>query len=104
APRRGAVPRRLPRRPARGVREAGAGTIGRAGAVRALILAGALAVAALSAGVARAEEPRRDAPSTIAVLSAPGDRFGLRIVAELQELGFAAVMVDPGAAPPSRTG
>jgi hypothetical protein len=71
--------------------------------VRALLLASALAAAAVPAGVARAEETRSDAPATIVVLCAPGDRFGLRLVAELGALGFAVVTVDPGDTPASRT-
>ena len=71
------------------------------------ILAAAVVVAALSTlsvGLVRAEEgeARRGAPGTVAVLCAPGDRFGLRLVAELESLGFVAVIVDPGAAPVSR--
>jgi hypothetical protein len=66
--------------------------------VRALLLACALGATALIAGPARAEEAR----SIIAVVCAPGDRFGLRLVAELESLSFAAVVVDPGDAPASR--
>ena len=52
---------------------------------------------------ARADEPAKEAPSsTIAVLCAPGDRFGLRLVAELESLGFRAVILDPAAEPTSR--
>ncbi len=99
APRRGALPRRVPGRLARGLRAAGGGPGRRAVAVKALLLACAVAAVALPPGVARAEG---EAPSTIAVLCAPGDRFGLRLVAELESLGFAAVIVDPGDAPASR--
>ncbi len=67
------------------------------------MLAAAVLVAALPSRLARAEAPaRREAPATIAVLCAPGDRFGLRLVAELEALGFAAVIVDAGDAPASR--
>ncbi|WP_434045070.1 MULTISPECIES: hypothetical protein [Sorangium] len=67
-----------------------------------------LALAALAAGSslaasARADEAREDASSTIAVVCAPGDRFGLRVVAELESLGFRAAILDPAAdAPASR--
>jgi hypothetical protein len=37
----------------------------------------------------------------IAVLCAPGDRFGLRLVAELESLGFRAVVLDPSTEPTS---
>jgi hypothetical protein len=68
-------------------------------------------IGALPAGVAHADEPRSaerprasptprpESPSTIAVVCDPGDRFGLRAVAELESLGFAAVIVAPGDAP-----
>jgi hypothetical protein len=39
---------------------------------------------------------------TIAVLSPPGDRLGLRIVAELESLGFRAALVGPPPGPASR--
>ncbi|KYF71120.1 hypothetical protein [Sorangium cellulosum] len=67
-----------------------------------------LALAALAAGSslaasARADEALEDASSTIAVVCAPGDRFGLRVVAELESLGFRAAILDPAAdAPASR--
>ncbi|WP_441292540.1 hypothetical protein ACSRUE_21020 [Sorangium sp. KYC3313] len=66
-------------------------------------LAGAtLAAGAALAEGARAGETRTEAPSTIAVLCAPGDRFGLRIVAEIESLGFRAERLDPAAEPASR--
>ncbi|WP_438031969.1 hypothetical protein [Sorangium sp. So ce204] len=66
-------------------------------------LAGAtLAAGAALAQGARADETRTEAPSTIAVLCAPGDRFGLRIVAEIESLGFRAERLDPAAEPASR--
>jgi hypothetical protein len=66
-----------------------------------------IACAALAAGASRAEDARADpahqeAASTIAVVCAPGDRFGLRIVAELESLGFRAEVLDPSAEPASR--
>ncbi|WP_437893697.1 hypothetical protein [Sorangium sp. So ce124] len=68
-----------------------------------LLLAGAaLAAGASLAEDARADETRTEAPSTIAVLCAPGDRFGLRIVAEIESLGFRAERLDPAAEPASR--
>ncbi|WP_437635665.1 hypothetical protein [Sorangium sp. So ce854] len=65
-----------------------------------------LALAALAAGPslsagARADQPREEAPSTIAVVCPPGDRFGLRVVAELESLGFRAVTLDPAADEPA---
>jgi len=54
-------------------------------------------------GTARADEPPRATSSpTIVVLCPPGDRFGLRIVAELESLRLTAIVVDPGEAPASR--
>ncbi|AUX46466.1 hypothetical protein SOCE26_079720 [Sorangium cellulosum] len=50
----------------------------------------------------RADETREEVPSTIAVLCAPGDRFGLRVVAELESLGFRVELLDPAAEPVSR--
>ncbi|WP_437958418.1 hypothetical protein WME76_01335 [Sorangium sp. So ce119] len=67
-----------------------------------------LALAALAAGPplalhARADDAREEAPSIIAVVCPPGDRFGLRVVAELESLGFRAAILDPAAdAPASR--
>ncbi|WP_437600142.1 hypothetical protein WMF28_01120 [Sorangium sp. So ce590] len=66
-----------------------------------LALATLAAGAALAAG-AHADEAREEAPSTIAVLCPPGDRFGLRIVAELESLGFRAEILDPAAEPATR--
>ncbi len=58
---------------------------------------------------ARAQDPPREARegarergAVIAVVCAPGDRFGLRVIAELESLGLAARRVDPGDAPASR--
>ncbi|WP_437756396.1 hypothetical protein [Sorangium sp. So ce1389] len=50
---------------------------------------------------ARADEAREGAPSTIAVVCPPGDRFGLRVVAELESLGFRAAILDPAADGPA---
>ncbi|WP_433932792.1 hypothetical protein AB3662_01375 [Sorangium cellulosum] len=67
-----------------------------------------LVLAALAAGPslaphARADDAREQAPSIIAVVCPPGDRFGLRVVAELESLGFRAAILDPAAdAPASR--
>ncbi|WP_437485574.1 hypothetical protein WME75_01225 [Sorangium sp. So ce1014] len=66
-----------------------------------LALATLAAGAALAAG-AHADEVREEAPSTLAVLCPPGDRFGLRIVAELESLGFRTEIVDPAAEPATR--
>ncbi|WP_437813982.1 hypothetical protein [Sorangium sp. So ce1078] len=66
-----------------------------------IALATLAAGAALAAG-ARADEAREEAASTIAVLCAPGDRFGLRVVAELESLGFRAEILDPAAEPATR--
>lgn len=66
-----------------------------------LALAAFAAGAALAAG-AHADEAREETPSTIAVLCPPGDRFGLRIVAELESLGFRAEILDPAAEPATR--
>jgi len=44
------------------------------------------------------EEPR----STIAVVAAPGDRFGLQVRAELEAMGFAVAMLDDASEPMSR--
>ena len=71
----------------------------------ALIFAGATLLAAASFPPrARADEaPAIEAnAATIAVLCAPGDRFGLRLVAELESLGFRAVVLDPSTEPASR--
>jgi hypothetical protein len=69
----------------------------------ALIFAGATLLAAASfAPRARADEAPAEASATIAVLCAPGDRFGLRLVAELESLGFRAVVLDPATEPASR--
>jgi hypothetical protein len=62
----------------------------------------ALLAGASSASIARADDPSVVATSTIAVICAPGDRFGLRLVAELESLGFRAVVLDPSAEPASR--
>ncbi|MDC3961729.1 hypothetical protein [Polyangium jinanense] len=43
-----------------------------------------------------------DAVSSIAVVCAPGDRFGLRVQAELEALGFRTALLDPGVEPASR--
>jgi hypothetical protein len=69
-----------------------------------------IACASLAAGASLARAD--DAPaasisisisiSTIVVLCAPGDRFGLRLVAELESLGFRASVIDPSNAPASR--
>ena len=68
-----------------------------------LLVAGAtLAAGASLANGASADEPQSEAPSTIAVLCAPGDRFGLRVMAEIESLGFRAEQLDPAAAPASR--
>jgi hypothetical protein len=64
------------------------------------------ALAATVGAPARAQEQTpakpRDQGARIAVLCAPGDRFGLRVIAELESLGLAAVQVEPGEAPASR--
>ncbi|WP_437672118.1 hypothetical protein [Sorangium sp. So ce131] len=67
-----------------------------------LLALAALAAAASAATDTRADETREELPSTIAVLSAPGDRFGLRVVAELESLGFRVELLDPAAEPVSR--
>lgn len=54
------------------------------------------------ASLARAEEVSPKASSLIAVVAAPGDRFGLRVQAELEALGFQTVLLDPAAEPASR--
>jgi hypothetical protein len=73
------------------------------GRVAALLISSAALVAggSLTKG-ARADEAHEEAASTIAVLCAPGDRFGLRLVAELESLGFRAEILDPSAEPASR--
>ena len=68
----------------------------------ARVLVAPAIAAAGSMGTASADEPPRAASSTIAVLCPPGDRFGLRLVAELESLGLTAVVVDPGEARVSR--
>lgn len=74
------------------------------GRVAELVIACAsLAAGALLATSARADEPQAEAASTIVVLCAPGDRFGLRLVAELESLGFRATVLDPSTEPASRT-
>ncbi|MEP7125630.1 MAG: hypothetical protein ABJE95_32165 [Byssovorax sp.] len=73
------------------------------GRVAALILAGATLIAAASlAPRARADDAPAPAAATIAVLCARGDRFGLRLVAELESLGFRAAVLDPSTEPASR--
>lgn len=52
---------------------------------------------------ARAEEPHVEEPATIAVVCAPGDRFGLRVLAELEALGFHGVLLEPAAEAASRS-
>lgn len=62
----------------------------------------ALAIAcAMLVAIARDARAQPSAP-TIAILCEASDRFGLRVVAELEALGLRAVIVDPAAAPPSR--
>jgi len=63
--------------------------------VRSLVAALVLAVTLLGSPDARAE-------TAIAVLCDEGDRFGLRVVAELEALGFRAVILDPLTGPPER--
>jgi hypothetical protein len=71
--------------------------------VAAMMIAGAaLVVGASIAASARADDAPHEAASTIVVLCAPGDRFGLRLVAELESLGFRAVVLDPSTEPASR--
>lgn len=75
--------------------------------MRDRIAAVVIACAALVSGVSLATRARADdapdaAVSTIAVICAPGDRFGLRLVAELESLRFRAVVLDPSAEPASR--
>ncbi|WP_437275216.1 hypothetical protein WME90_28685 [Sorangium sp. So ce375] len=67
-----------------------------------LLAAATLAAGASLAKGASADETQSEAPSTIAVLCAPGDRFGLRVIAEIESLGFRAELLDPAAAPASR--
>ncbi len=62
----------------------------------------AFGAGAAPAAIARADEAPAAAPSIVAILCAPGDRFGQRVVAELESLGFVAVVVDPGSEPLSR--
>jgi hypothetical protein len=69
--------------------------------MRTRTLALALSVLAASAIAKPAEGGERIA---IAVVVSPGDRFGARLVAELELLGFRAIVVDPagaGASPPA---
>src|SRR5262249_5220500 len=44
---------------------------------------------------ARADEAIDEAASTIVVVCGPGDHFGLRVIAELEALGFRALIIDP---------
>jgi hypothetical protein len=68
--------------------------------VRRLVAALVLACAAF---VSRAPHARaQTSPSVIAILCDPGDRFGRRVAAELEALGFRAVLVDAATAPTSR--
>ncbi len=67
-----------------------------------VIACAALLASASSASIARADDAPVAAASTIAVICAAGDRFGLRLVAELESLGFRAVVLDPSAEPASR--
>ncbi|MGK3997556.1 hypothetical protein [Sorangium sp. So ce1024] len=65
-----------------------------------------LALAVLAAGPslsadARADEAHEESPSAIAVVCPPSDRFGLRVVAELESLGFRAVILNPAADEPA---
>ncbi|WP_437734540.1 hypothetical protein [Sorangium sp. So ce1335] len=73
----------------------------RRSSARLLLTLAALAAGPSLAADARADEARQEAPSTIAVVSAPGDRFGLRVVAELESLGFRTVILDPAADEPA---
>ncbi|WP_437654403.1 hypothetical protein [Sorangium sp. So ce1182] len=66
-----------------------------------LLALAALAAVPSLAPHARADEVREGAPSTIAVVCPPGDRFGLRVVAELESLGFRAAILDPAADGPA---
>ena len=71
--------------------------------VAALVITGAsLLAGVLLARSAPADEAHDAAASTIVVLCAPGDRFGLRLVAELESLGFRAIVLDPSTEPASR--
>jgi hypothetical protein len=67
---------------------------------RSLVAALVLSCAALGALApeARAQAP----PPAIAILCEPGDRFGRRVAAELEALGFRAVIVDAASTPTSR--
>jgi hypothetical protein len=70
-----------------------------------LLLAAVAAGASFSCSLARparAAETAPASPSSIVVLCAPGDGFGQRVIAELEALGFVAVVVDPAAEPTSR--
>lgn len=49
-----------------------------------------------------APAPAQDASSLFAVVAAPEDRFGQRVLAELLSLGFQSVRLDPPAEPVSR--
>lgn len=66
-----------------------------------LLASAALSVAASLAPPVHADEAVPEA-SSIAVVSAVGDRFGIRVQAELEALGFRAVLLAPAVDPASR--
>ncbi|APR83492.1 Flagellar hook-length control protein FliK [Minicystis rosea] len=59
-------------------------------------------VVAMTAHLAHAETPAEERHGTIAVIAGPADRFGQRMVAELESLGFATVRLDPKDEPATR--
>ncbi len=72
------------------------------GAARGRVQRGVVGTTAKPPPPARADEAAREASSTIVVISAVGDRFGLRVQAELEALGFRAVLLDAAVEPASR--
>ncbi|MFT3773418.1 MAG: hypothetical protein QM820_49195 [Minicystis sp.] len=73
------------------------------GRLASLLLTCAGLVATTSSTIeARADAPAEDKRSSITVIAAPGDRFGQRVLAELELLGFSAIRVDPPNEPASR--
>jgi hypothetical protein len=70
--------------------------------IAALLACAGLALASLAPRAASAAEPRAESAAAIAILAPPGDRFALRVVAELEALGFRPLLLDPAAEPTSR--
>ncbi|WP_437972174.1 hypothetical protein WMF04_24040 [Sorangium sp. So ce260] len=67
-----------------------------------LACAALVAIASSTPPVRADDEASTEAVFTVAVLCVPGDRFGLRVQAEIEALGFRAVLLDPTTEPASR--